>query len=136
MEKSRNYQKGLFACKIAMSLIAVIGMLACVVFANFGLAEEIDTTQWNEFMSNIINVWNGVVMPAITAAATMVLIIAGVFNFLKLKNSADEGEREKAKKAILWWVLSVVGVVAVLWATPNLISIAQGWFPQGNGVRM
>lgn len=131
MEKMRKLNKGLDACKILMTVLTVLSVVALLLLSKVAFADSnVNVGDFNEeIFSQILDVWNKIVMPVITAVSTMVLIVAGVFNFLKLKNAMDEAERQKAKSALWWWVLSVVGVVAVLWLTPNLIRIIGEWFP-------
>lgn len=125
--KIEKFDKGLKVCKFALAL----AMLAFGVFIWLSTSvsfAEIDTEAWNEFIGQFIAIYNTIVMPTLTTVAGAILIISGVFNFLKFKQASDDGEREKAKKAVLWWIISVVGSIAVLWITPNLIGLAKGWF--------
>lgn len=127
----RKLNKVLSGAKMVMLLLVascvVLGMLALNVTK---AATELDTNGFNNMMNTFITIYNNVIMPTLTTLGIMIFAIAGFSNFLKLKSVSDEGEREKAKKSILWWLIGVVGSIAVLWLVPTLIGIAGGWFSQ------
>lgn len=124
----RKLNKVLSGAKMVMILLVascvVLGMLAL----NVTKADEVDASDFNNMMSTFISIYNTIIMPTLTTLGIMVFAIAGFSNFLKLKSVSDEGEREKAKKSILWWLIGVVGSIAVLWLVPTLIGVAKGWF--------
>ena len=117
----------------------VIATLLCCYFATAAAwAADIDTDDADETYENMkLRVetrrsdWSSDVFSSdlITGFAVIVFIVAGVKNFMKLKSAEDEGEREKTKKAILWWLIGCVGVIVVFWAVPLVIKIAQSLFP-------
>lgn len=128
-EKSISKSSLLYNRMVAILILAIIlSAIFVVAISTSTYAEEIDADQYNEMLSRFKSIYNQIIMPTLTALGMMVFAIAGFANFLKLKSANDDGEREKAKKAILWWLIGVVGAVAVLWIVPNLIPIVQSWF--------
>ncbi len=112
----------------------VIATLLCSYFATAtAWAADIDTDDADETYENmklrVETLFERYIAPTITGFAVIVFIVAGVKNFMKLKSAEDEGEREKTKKAILWWLIGCVGVIVVFWAVPLVIKIAQSLFP-------
>ncbi len=112
----------------------VIATLLCCYFATAAAwAADIDTDDADETYENmklrVETLFERYIAPTITGFAVIVFIVAGVKNFMKLKSAEDEGEREKTKKAILWWLIGCVGVIVVFWAVPLVIKIAQSLFP-------
>lgn len=113
----------------------IIAILLCSYFATATTwaANDIDTDDADETYENmklrVETLFERYIAPTITGIAIIVFIVAGVKNFMRFKSAEDEGEREKTKKAILWWLIGCVGVIVVFWAVPLIIKIAQSVFP-------
>ncbi len=129
-EKSISKSSLLYNRMVAILILAIIlsAIFVVAISTSTYAAEDRIDEEYNEMLSRFKSVYNQIIMPTLTALGMMVFAIAGFANFLKLKSANDDGEREKAKKAILWWLIGVVGSVAVLWIVPNLIPIVQSWF--------
>ena len=116
-----------------MFAIVIATLLCCYYDTSAAWAADIDTDDADETYENmklrVETLFERYIAPTITGFAVIVFIVAGVKNFMKLKSAEDEGEREKTKKAILWWLIGCVGVIVVFWAVPLVIKIAQSLFP-------
>lgn len=84
---------------------------------------------YDNIMQPILEAFNSYVIPALMIMATIVLVVFGVINGIRLAKSSQEEEKQKAKKNIIGLLLGALVCVGSIWLLPLLIDLISSLFP-------
>lgn len=83
----------------------------------------------SEITNQVTLLVNKYVIPLMMTVATIILVIFGIINGIRLAKASTDEEKTKAKKNLIGIVLGAIICVASIWLIPLIINIALGVFP-------
>ena len=107
----------------------VLGALGFMLGA--GNSDVADTAK-GEITDQVTLLMNSYVIPLMMTVATIVLVIFGIINGIRIAKASTDEEKTKAKKNLIGIVLGAFICVASIWLIPLIINIAIGVFPTNN----
>lgn len=98
------------------------------ISSNSGGSGGLNPTYLQSYSDSIINVINGILVPALIAIA-FITFLWGVYRYFIL-GAADETKREEGRSFILWGLIGFV-VITSLWALVNIVATTFDLSPGG-----
>lgn len=105
----------------------VLGTVGFLLGATLNGADA-DTAS-TEITTQVTQLVNKYVIPLMMTVATIILVIFGIINGIRLAKASTDEEKTKAKKNLIGIVLGAIVCVASIWVIPLIINIALGVFP-------
>lgn len=82
-----------------------------------------------EITEKVTKLVNSYLIPLLMTVATIVLVIFGIINGIRLAKASTDEEKTKVKKNLIGIILGAIICVASIWLIPLIINIAMGTFP-------
>lgn len=99
------------------------------------IANAAADTAYSTINMKLLELFNSYIIPGLMTVASVVLVVLGIVNGIRVAKASTEEEKTKAKKNIIGLLIGAIVCVASIWLIPLIIELATGIFDVNQGIQ-